>query len=482
MNIQPKPAQSLCPVVQTRDVATQTEASAINHLGKEVKLIAPRYLYNTSFPHQRTKVCQDELSRKIKIIRTNTSLINFPLVETTLLAKYGLSKCIAKEQGKRFIAECAIATAINVQMPIGKTEGRLEGGGLQYLGECINSLETLMVEGWNIEASKRLKKNLVYETTRITIPYENLDSDRKDAVKNYILKNQTLFVNDAATEKTTQALNLFRHQLAHQNALGLYPRTPQLFDLSSPQTIIDIEANRVFPGDESGVLKIRGVLQAKMNRVLSQMTDPDSELVSMMLDDKRAAGMLAAGDKQILRTALTNRHAQMPIPGPEACLFYLQFAFEFRASLMSSGLDPEALSSMIVGCLNMHQLARRNQKIQQVEISWESLLYAWSQSSKILSVLSHIKTSDDMEALVKECRKQLTYVPDTNFFRMINIPWVCKKLKITPQYAPEYHQNNQLSSSSGPGSMANSGNDTRKRPANSDDTVPHSSKMARPAE
>ena len=108
MNIQPKPAQSFCPVVQTRDVATQTATSAVNHLGKEVKLIAPRYLYSTCFPHQRTKVCQEELSRKIKIIRTNASLINFPLIETTLLAKYGLSKCIAKEQGKRFIAEISL--------------------------------------------------------------------------------------------------------------------------------------------------------------------------------------------------------------------------------------------------------------------------------------------------------------------------------------------------------------------------------------
>lgn len=190
--------------------------------------------------------------------------------------------------------------------------------------------------------------------------------------------------------------------------------------------------------------------------------------------------MLAAGDKQILRTALTHRHAQMPIPGPEACLFYLQFAFEFRASLMASGLDPEALSSVIVGCLNVHQLAKRDQKIQQVEISSESLLHAWSQSSRILSVLSYIKTSNNMEALVKECGKQLTYVPDTNFFRMINNPWVCEKFKLTPQYAPEYHQNNQPGSSSGPGFIANSGNNTRKRPENSDDTLPHASKMARP--
>ena len=479
MNIQSKPIQSF---VQVQEVATQTEPSVIDDVGREVKLNAPHCLYNNRSPDQRTEVCEKELSRKIEIIRTNASLINFPLIENTLLGKYDLSGCIANEQGKRCIAECALATAINVQMPSGKPEGRLERGDLQYLGDCINSLETLMAEGWNTEASKSLGKNLLYETVRITIPGQNLICDRSNAIKKYMQENQTLFVNDAATEKTARALNLFRYQLASRNALGLYPRTPRLFDLSSPQTIINIEANRMFPGDESGVQEKRNDLLAKMPLVLAQMTSPDSKLVNLILNDQRAAGMLADGEKQKLRTALTDHHANLPIPSPTACLFYSQLTFEFRNDLASLGLDPEVMHSMIKGCLNIHNLVEPDQKSHKVRISWENLRHAQLQSGKAVSELTSMHTFGGKDEWTKECDKQLTYVPNTNFFRMLNTPPYCQKLGITPQFAPEYYRNDELSGAPGSGTIEDSGNIGRKRAANTDDTALHPGKMPRPAE
>ncbi|WP_257286343.1 hypothetical protein [Endozoicomonas sp. SESOKO1] len=478
MNILPKPVQPIC--LQTQDVATQTETGSINHLGREVKLAAPQHLYNGHWPHHRTKVCREELSRKITIIHTNASLINFPLIENTLLDKYGLSECVSSGQGKRLIAECALATAINVQMPTSKMTGRLEGGELQYLGDCINSLQTLMAEGWNKEASTCLKKNLLYETKRITIPGENLVTDRKEAINTYILENQSLFVDDAAVEKTTQALSLFRHQLAYQNTLGLYPRTPRLFDLSSPQTIIGIEANRTIPGDEPRVQERRAKLQAKMALALAQMTDPDSRLVNMILNDQRAAGILADGDKQILRTALTRHHANIPIPAPIACLFYLQLTYEFWNSLADFGLDPEAMLFMIDSCQSAHSFVGPNQKSQQVMISWESLRNARLQSAKARSELPGRHTPVEEDEWIKECVRQLTYVPNTNFFRMLNTPSYRQKLGITPRYAPEYYRKNDLSGASE--SNVNSSDVARKRLATTNNTVPQSGKVARPAE
>ncbi|WP_257286342.1 hypothetical protein [Endozoicomonas sp. SESOKO1] len=478
------PIQSFFPGAQTRDVAIQTETSATNDLGREIKLNAPYYLYSNRSPDQRTEVCEKELSRKIEIIRTNASLINFPLIENTLLGKYDLFGCIANEQGKRFIAECAIARTINVQMPTGKTEGRLEGGYLQYLGDCINSLETLMSEGWDKDAAECLKKNLFYEITRITIPGQSLSADREAALKKYILEeNQALFVNDAAAEQTVQGLNLYRDQLAYQNALGIYPRTPQLFDLTSPQTIIDIEANRIFPGDEPRVKEQRDDLQEKMTLVLAQMTTPDSALINMILDDKRAAGMLADDAKKILRTALTDHHGNMPIPSPAACLFYYLLRCEFPNSLISLGLDPKAMVSMIYGCLNMHNLVKPNQKIQQVKISWELLCHAWWQSGKATSELpSTLTHGGEKPEWIKEFDKQLTYVPNTNFFRVLNTPSYSQKLGITPRYAPEYRRNNELSGASGSDAIEDVGNVVRKRPATTDDTALHPSKMTRPTE
>ena len=473
MNILLKSVQPMCP--QTQSVATQTETSAVNGLGREVKLAAPQHLYNGNWPHQRTKVCKQELSRKITIIKTNASLINFPLIENTLLDKYGLSGCVTNGQGRRFIAECALATAINVQMPTSKIMGRLEGGELQYLGDCINSLQTLMTQGWDNEASTSLKKNLLYETKRITIPGENLVTDRKEALKIYILENQSLFVDDAAVEKTTHALSLFRQQLAYRNSLGLYPRTPRLFDLSSPQTIIGIEANRTLPGDEPRVQERRAKLQAKMALALVQMTDPDSRLVDMILNDKRAAGMLADGDKQILRTALARHHGNIPIPGPTACLFYLLFTYEFWNSLTGFGLDPEAMLFMIDSCLNVHSFVGPNQKSQQVTISWENLRDARLQSAKARSVLPGMCFQVARDECIKACIKQLTYVPNTNVFRMLNTPSYSQKLGITPRYAPEYYRNTGESNVS-------SSDVARKRPATTNDTVPQSGKVARSAE
>ena len=150
----------------------------------------------------------------------------------------------------------------------------------------------------------------------------------------------------------------------------------------------------------------------------------------MVLDDKRAAGMLADGVKEILKTALTQHHANMPIPAPMACLFYWQLTFEFSNSLISLGLDPKAMFSIICGCLNMHNLVRPNQESRQVEISWESLRHA---RLKSVTVIAKLRSMQSLDAeWFKECAKQLTYVPYTNFFRMLNTPSFSQKLGITP--------------------------------------------------
>ena len=100
-------------------------------------MLLPGIYMMAVFSGQRAEVCKNELSRKIQIIKTNASLINFPLIENTLLGKYGLYECISnKEQGKRLIAECAIAKVINVQMPTGKAESGLkQRGDRQNLGD-----------------------------------------------------------------------------------------------------------------------------------------------------------------------------------------------------------------------------------------------------------------------------------------------------------------------------------------------------------
>ncbi|WP_257263105.1 hypothetical protein [Endozoicomonas sp. ONNA2] len=469
MNILPKSVHPQFPAVGSRDVATQTDITAANHLGRQVKPATPRHLYPGCALGQSSNNAHDELSRKIKIIKTNALLINFTLLENAMAGKYDLYKCIAQEQqGKRFIAECAVATVINVKMPLDKSE-RV---GLQSLDDCVFSLETLMAKGWNEEASEALKNNLVYELKRITIEGDNPSTEREQAIKLLIQQNQALFVDAEAAEKTFRAIQLFRRQLSYQQCFGVYPRTPKQVNLSYQQAIIDLEANRMFPGDEPLVQKKREYIHEKMTSALAQMTYPESRLISMIMDDMRAAGMLADGEKEILKKVLTSHYNNLPIPSSEVCLFYLQITLDFPDTLKSIGLDPKAMRSIINGCLIMHCLVKPNQESQQVEISWESLSQAWSRSVKVTAKLGSRQTRA-IDEWFKECSQRLTYVPNTNVFRMLDSQIFSEKLGITPQYAPQYYRNNERADT-----IAKLRNLALKRPASTIDTALHASKMA----
>ncbi|MGO0309220.1 hypothetical protein ACTL6P_21990 [Endozoicomonas acroporae] len=419
------------------------------------------FYYDASWLGFEAEKCLEELQAKVATTQLHAAIINYELFQNVLLNKYDLSDCAVDDRSKKFIINLMIADLINVRMANGRTGIKASYDRNQSVGDCIKSLEKLVTEGWDDESAKNLASNLAFERRdlAITMPegYVNhrgmtikvgtkkLSSFRCRARDAYIRENSALFAHDGAAEKIISALAKFGQQIANAYAPGLFPMQPQKFNLANQKTIIEIEANRMLPGDEYALCAERDRLQQSMFRALKQMTSPDSGLVNMILTSPWAAGFLAEPQKEILRKSLTKEDKNLPIPCYQACLLYylIKRDSHFRRGMIQAGIDPKALESTAKGCMNIHNLAKARQGIDgatgqlptEIEISSDALYEAHMQSLSDVNWLAAFVYSTEARNIRHFLQNKFTFLPWTDFLCILNLPDYLEALGIKPEYA-----------------------------------------------
>lgn len=416
--------------------------------------------YGSSWIGFEEENCLEELKAKVGLTQLHAGLINYELFEDVLLKKYDLSDCALDDCSKKFIVNLMIASLINVRMEIGQTGLKGCYNSNQSVGDCIKSLETLVKEGWDEESAKNLGGNLVFETQSLgvttTLKYvhysgmtyqggtKSISEFRLKARDGYIRENSALFAHDGATEKISNALKKFSQQIINGYAPGLFPLQPQKFDLTGQKSVIEIEANRMFPGDEYKVCAERDRVQENMSQALKQMTSPDSGLVNIILTTPHAAGCLVDAQKEVLGKSLTAVDQNLPIPCYSACILYslIKKEYGYHEKLIEAGIDPNALAFAVKACMNIHNLAKARQGTDsdigqspaEVEISSEELYEAHRQSLEDVNRVAIFQHSLECRALQDQLRHKFAFLPFSEFLSVLNQPEHLEALGIKPEY------------------------------------------------